>query len=30
MLTDLVRTDQHNHHPVVGKSELTEAINVLA
>jgi transposase len=30
VLTDLVRTDRHNHRPVAGDSELTEAVKVLA
>ena len=30
VLADLARTDAHNHRPVAGDSELTEAIKVLA
>lgn len=30
VLADLARTDAHNHRPVVGDSELAEAVKVLA
>jgi len=30
LLADLVRTDRHNHRPLAGDSELSEAIKVLA
>jgi hypothetical protein len=30
VLADMVRTDRHNHRPVAGDSELSEAIKVLA
>ena len=30
VLADMVRTDRHNHRPIVGDSELAEAIKVLA
>ena len=30
MLADLVRTDRHNHRPIAGDSELSEAMKVLA
>ena len=30
VLADLVRTDRHNHRPIVGDSELAEAVRVLA
>jgi transposase len=30
VLADLVRTDRHNHRPVAGDSELSEAVKVLA
>lgn len=30
VLADLVRTDRHNHRPVAGDSELSEALKVLA
>jgi len=30
LLADLVRTDRHNHRPIQGDSELTDAVKVLA